>query len=126
MSTKLFCNTTRENVHICSVLRIQFNRGQKLWATAYKTSGNAYSLTSISTNAHCFSLVTTGFYRAFKSMGMYRTCNHQRIINEIYNCTYKYDVNMIQTTTVVDQAFNLSSGNLSTEITEPCLLPFLP
>lgn len=33
---------------------------------------------------------------------------------------------MIQKTTVVDQAVNLSSGNISTEITEPRPLPFLP
>lgn len=94
--------------------------------TRLQTDSNAYSLTLISTNAHCFPLVTTGFYRAFKSMGMYRTWHHQRIIIEIYNCTYKYEVNMIQKTTVVDQAVNLSSGNISTEITEPRLLPFLP
>lgn len=94
--------------------------------TRLQTDSNAYSLTLISTNAHCFPLVTTGFYRAFKSMGMYRTWHHQRIIIEIYNCTYKYEVNMIQKTTVVDQTVNLSSGNISTEITEPRLLPFLP
>lgn len=46
MSAECFCNTTRKSVHTYSVLRMQFNRGQKLWATAYKTSDKKQCLQS--------------------------------------------------------------------------------